>query len=86
MDIKALYSLLLCSELVRQARAHGWLWCFNLDAPSAFADMRQHESRLEELRRDEKRLMGLLADKGAGPQRVGPGVLQAMLTLQDTGT
>lgn len=37
---------------------------------------------MEELRREEKRLMALLAGAGAGPSSVGPGMLNAMLNLR----
>ena len=41
------------------------------------------EGRIEALRLEEKRLTAQLADKGAGPQNVGPGMLNAMLNLKD---
>lgn len=47
------------------------------------ADLEGYEARLTTLRAEEKRLIGLLAEKGAGPGRVGPGMLRAMLNLQD---
>lgn len=46
------------------------------------ADQQAIAKELEQLRAEEKRLMALLADKGAGPQNVGPGVLNAMLMLK----
>jgi hypothetical protein len=49
------------------------------------ADQQWVEGRLNQLRQEEKRLIAALADQGAGPQRVGPGMLNAMLTLNAAG-
>lgn len=46
------------------------------------ADQQDFEARLGKLRQDQKRLMALLSDKGAGPQAVGPDTLAAMLNLK----
>jgi hypothetical protein len=35
---------------------------------------------------EQKRLTGLLADKGAGPESAGEGLLRAMLQLKDSGS
>jgi hypothetical protein len=42
------------------------------------------EARLAELRAEQKRLTGLLADRGAGPEGAGEGLLRAMLQLKGT--
>ena len=41
------------------------------------------EQELTRTRTDEKRLMALLSDKGAGPEAVARGTLSAMLRLED---
>ncbi len=41
------------------------------------------EQRLEDLRAEQKRLTAQLADKGAGPDGAGDGLLRAMLHLKD---
>lgn len=46
------------------------------------AEQKQLETQLDTLTAELKKLTGLLADKGAGPQRVGPGLLNAMLKLK----
>jgi hypothetical protein len=37
------------------------------------------------LRTEQKRLTAQLADRGAGPEGAGEGLLRAMLTLRDPG-
>jgi hypothetical protein len=49
------------------------------------ADQQELDKRMEQLRAEEKRLTRLLAEKGAGPARMGPGTLSAMLNLKDSG-
>ena len=48
----------------------------------SLADHNEVELELEALGSEEKRLMALLMDRGAGPQGVGPGVMSAMMNLK----
>ncbi|GFH31370.1 hypothetical protein HaLaN_30403, partial [Haematococcus lacustris] len=50
-----------------------------------FLDVRKQvelEQRAAEVRREEKRLVSLLAAKGAAPGSLGPGTLEALLRLK----
>ncbi|KAI8471983.1 MAG: hypothetical protein J3K34DRAFT_520175 [Monoraphidium minutum] len=49
------------------------------------ADQERLEARLAELRAAQKRLTAALADRGAGPEGAGEGLLRAMLNLKDSG-
>lgn len=49
------------------------------------AEQASVEQELALVRAEEKRLMGMLAERGAGPQSCGPGVLHAMLSLGGSG-
>ena len=49
----------------------------------ACAEQKRLDHQMEELKREEKRMVGLLADKGAGPQNLGPAMINAMLKLRD---
>ena len=51
---------------------------------SCSTDQRRLEGHIEALRAEQKRLTGLLADKGAGPEGAGEGLVRAMLTLRDS--
>lgn len=48
------------------------------------ADQKKIEAHIEELRTQQKRLTAQLAEKGAGPEGAGEGLLRAMLELKDT--
>jgi hypothetical protein len=59
--------------------------CFVLCSSSCFpgpADQKEVEARLESLGVEEKRLLARLSEKGALPESLGPGMLNAMLNLR----
>mmetsp|Transcript_5301 Transcript_5301/g.11603 ORF Transcript_5301/g.11603 Transcript_5301/m.11603 type:complete len:133 (-) Transcript_5301:154-552(-) len=47
-------------------------------------DLSLIELQLQQYRAEEKKLIALLADKGVAPSSLGPGMLNAMLTLKDS--
>lgn len=47
--------------------------------------MERVEAAIEQERQLQKRLVGMLADKGGAPDGCGPGLLRAFLTLEDRG-
>jgi hypothetical protein len=53
------------------------------DSVGLFKDQARLEVEMEAARKQLKHLTGLLAEKGATPEDVGPGMLQAMLSLTD---
>lgn len=67
-----------------------WTWAFVIQLTwfplscCAPADQQRLEAHISELRDEQKRLTSLLADKGAGPESAGEGLLRAMLQLKDT--
>jgi hypothetical protein len=50
------------------------------------AEQARVEEGMAERRRDQKRLVAALADRGIQPEAVGPGLLNAFLTLEDKGS
>lgn len=54
----------------------------NLDAIAQMeSELLQQRDCLDRLHKEQKRLIALLAEKGASPESVGPGLLGAMLNL-----
>jgi hypothetical protein len=47
------------------------------------AEMRRVEAAIEQERETQKKLVGMLAEKGGAPEGCGPGLLRAFLTLDD---
>lgn len=78
---------------LRKRGEHGSVWLMRpggvmMKLPTATAqsvlaaDQVELEQRAAEVRREEKRLVSLLAAKGAAPGSLGPGTLEALLRLK----